>query len=628
MAASTAAAPVAVIVREPLLALVGPTASGKTEAAIPIAEALGAEIVCIDSMLVYRGMDIGTAKPTEGQRQRVPHHLVDLVDPVEPFSVARFQHLAREAMADIQSRGTRALLVGSGGLYYRAVVDGLEFPGTVARTRALLQAEADLLGPEALHRRLEGFDPEAARKIDPSNERRTIRALEVAAITARPFSAFARDWDTYTKDAVRAAGIDLPRAVLHRRIEQRVLAMMPRLLDETRRLLERGFGSFLTSSQAIGYAEAAACLEARVSQGEAAATAARRTKGLARRQMAWLRRDPRVRWFAAGEEGALEVVEEIEAYLRGDQAERRPGRSRPRGSRRRQMQFSKYHGTGNDFVLIEDVADRIRLNPEMIAALCDRRRGVGADGLIRIAPAPDADFFMDYYNAEGEPAEMCGNGIRCLAKYVFDRELTSFTELDVLTRAGLKHLVLDARDGAVRTVTVDMGPPAFERKAIPMVGEPTETFIGQQLQVDGRTFTATALSMGNPHVVLFVDPTEDLAAVPVATLGPSIEVREEFPNRTNVEFIQPTNGRIRMRVWERGVGETMACGTGACASLAASVLAGLAGRTAEVEFPGGLLEVRWREDDDHFFLTGPAVCVYDGELDERWLHQASEGAVR
>lgn len=291
------------------------------------------------------------------------------------------------------------------------------------------------------------------------------------------------------------------------------------------------------------------------------------------------------------------------------------------------MRFAKYHGTGNDFVMLEDLDDRVRLDPGTIASLCDRRRGVGADGLIRIAPAPGADFFMDYYNAEGEPAEMCGNGIRCLAKYVYDRGLTSETELDVLTRAGVKHLLLDARGGAVRTVTVDMGPPAFERKAIPMTGEPTETFIGRPFDVDGRTFTATALSMGNPHVVLFVDPREDLAGFPVATLGPRIEVREEFPNRTNVEFIKPGDGRISMRVWERGVGETMACGTGACASLAASVLAGLAPRKAEVEFPGGLLGVEWREDD-HLFLTGPAVSVFDGELDESWLSQASVGATR
>lgn len=245
--------------------------------------------------------------------------------------------------------------------------------------------------------------------------------------------------------------------------------------------------------------------------------------------------------------------------------------------------------------------------------------------MIRIAPAPGADFFMDYYNAEGEPAEMCGNGIRCLAKYVYDRGLTNGTELDVLTRAGVKHLVLDAEGGAVKTVTVDMGPPAFERKAIPMAGEPTDTFIGGQLQVDGRTFTATALSMGNPHVVLFLDPSEDLASFPVAVLGPRIEVREEFPNRTNVEFIKPVDGRINMRVWERGVGETMACGTGACASLAASVLAGRAPRKTDVEFPGGLLGVEWREDD-HLFLTGPAVSVYEGELAESWLDQVSVAA--
>jgi diaminopimelate epimerase len=289
------------------------------------------------------------------------------------------------------------------------------------------------------------------------------------------------------------------------------------------------------------------------------------------------------------------------------------------------MRFAKYHGTGNDFVMLEDLEDRLRLDQGTIAGLCDRRRGVGADGLIRIAPAPDADFFMDYFNAEGEPAEMCGNGIRCLAKYVYDRGLTSETELDVLTRAGVKHLVLDAQGGAVRTVTVDMGPPAFERKAIPMAGEPTDTFIGRQLEVDGRSFTATALSMGNPHVVLFLDPSEDLGTFPVPAVGPKIEVRAEFPNRTNVEFIKPAGGRIDMRVWERGVGETMACGTGACASLAASVLAGLAPRKAQVEFPGGLLGVEWREDD-HMFLTGPAVSVFDGELDESWLNQASVGA--
>lgn len=290
------------------------------------------------------------------------------------------------------------------------------------------------------------------------------------------------------------------------------------------------------------------------------------------------------------------------------------------------MRFSKYHGTGNDFVMVQDLEDRLALEPATIAALCDRRRGVGADGLIRIAPGGDADFFMDYYNAEGAPAEMCGNGIRCLAKFVYERGLTTRRELDVLTRAGVKHLVLDADGRVVRAVTVDMGPPMFERRAIPMAGDPTATFISGQFVAGGRQYVATALSMGNPHLVLFHGPEEDLAALDLGRLGPAIEHREEFPNRTNVEFVQVRDGRIHIRVWERGVGETMACGTGACAALVACSLAGLTGREAEVQFPGGVLAVAWREDGPAM-LTGPAVCVYDGELDDVWLSQANRWPV-
>lgn len=299
-----------------LLALVGPTASGKTEASIAIGEALNAEIVCVDSMLVYKGMDVGTAKPTLAQRERVRHHMIDIAVPAEAFSVARFQRLAVDAIADIRSRGHRALLVGGGGLYYRAVVDGLEFPGTAPETRSLLETEAVAIGSEALYQRLQALDPEAASKIEPSNARRTVRALEVAAITGRPFSAFALDWDAYPSDFVRAAGVDIPRPILHRRIEDRVAAMIPGLLEETKELMDRGFRSFLTSSQAIGYAEAVACLEGRISHDEMAALTMRRTKALARRQMAWFRRDPRIRWFATQEDGAVGAVDQILAYLR------------------------------------------------------------------------------------------------------------------------------------------------------------------------------------------------------------------------------------------------------------------------------------------------------------------------
>jgi tRNA dimethylallyltransferase len=301
----------------PLLALVGPTASGKTEASIEIARALDAEIVCLDSMLVYRGMDIGTAKPDPEQRRLVPHHLLDLADPIEPFSVARFQTLARVAVADIESRGRNVLLVGGGGLYYRALVDGLEFPSTAPEVRALLEAEVTALGPEAMYRRLADLDPDAAGRIEPTNARRTVRALEVAALTGRPFSDYHRAWERYPAGGLLVAGVEVDRTSLYRRIELRVRGMMPGLLGEAKTLMEDGFASFLTSSQAIGYAEAVACLRGAMSEEEAAAGTIKRTKALARRQMAWLRRDPRIRWFAAGQEGAGGFAGQMAEYLGG-----------------------------------------------------------------------------------------------------------------------------------------------------------------------------------------------------------------------------------------------------------------------------------------------------------------------
>jgi tRNA dimethylallyltransferase len=301
---------------QPLLALVGPTASGKTEAAIDLALGFGAEIVSVDSMLVYRGMDVGTAKPTRAQRSRVPHHLVDLAEPSEPFSVARYQALGRSALEGIGSRGRSALLTGGSGLYFRALVDDLEFPGTDAITRGELEAEVSAVGAGALYRRLEETDPSAAAKIEPGNVRRTIRALEVAAITGRPFSSFAAAWDRYPQDRVRAAGVRVRPTALRNRIGARVLAMVEAgLLEEVRGLVEHGFGRWLTSTQAIGYAEFAAHLGGRLSLDEAVERTVSRTRQLARRQVAWFRRDPRIRWFEAGEGGALEVLEDVRAYL-------------------------------------------------------------------------------------------------------------------------------------------------------------------------------------------------------------------------------------------------------------------------------------------------------------------------
>lgn len=285
------------------------------------------------------------------------------------------------------------------------------------------------------------------------------------------------------------------------------------------------------------------------------------------------------------------------------------------------MRFSKYHGTGNDFVMMDDRNDRFVVEPWFVAAVCARGLGVGADGIIRIAPSGAADFFMDYWNADGNVAEMCGNGIRCLAKYVYDRGLTTKTEFDVDTRGGLKHVSIEVEDGLAARITVGMGTPTFDRKSLPMMGDPFDTFVGQRLDVSDRSFRATAVSMGNPHCVLFLGADDDLAEIDVPGLGSAVERRREFPSRTNVEFVKVNEGRVDTRVWERGSGETMACGTGACAAMVASSLAGLVGRQAEVRFPGGLLWVDWRAEDQ-VFLTGPAVCVFDGDLDRAWLQQA------
>jgi tRNA dimethylallyltransferase len=295
--------------------MVGPTASGKTEASLPVARALGAEILSVDSMVVYRGMDVGTAKPGPAERAAVPHHLIDLTEPAESFSVAQYQQLAMEALDDVERAGHEVLLVGGSGLYFRAVVDRLEFPGTEQATRALLEAEAEAEGPDALYRRLAEADPVAAARIEPSNVRRTVRALEVAAVTGRPFSSFARTWESYPPGNVRAAGVDVPRPVLRARIERRVVEMMPGLLAETRALLDAGVGGFLTATQAIGYVEAAGCLQGAISETEAAARTVKRTKALARRQLAWFRRDPRIRWFPVGEEGAIGAADAIIGYL-------------------------------------------------------------------------------------------------------------------------------------------------------------------------------------------------------------------------------------------------------------------------------------------------------------------------
>jgi len=274
--------------------------------------------------------------------------------------------------------------------------------------------------------------------------------------------------------------------------------------------------------------------------------------------------------------------------------------------------FVKSHGAGNDFVLVEDLDDRLgSLDPKLVVALCDRHQGVGADGLIRIAPADGADFFMDYYNADGGVAEMCGNGIRCLAKYVADRRLASGETLRIDSRAGVKDVVLyrDA-DGLVDRVRVDMGPPILERGRIPVGGEGDPLHV--PVDVEGTPLEAACVSMGNPHAVVFVDR---LQGVNVERFGPAIETLPVFPAKTNVEFTEVLSpDEVRVRVWERGVGETQACGTGACATAVAASLRGLTGRVVAVHMPGGTLDISWTEET--VYLTGPVVETFSGTLDD------------
>jgi tRNA dimethylallyltransferase len=300
----------------PVLAVVGPTAAGKTELALALAERLGGEVISADAMLVYRGMDIGTAKPTPEQRARVRHHLVDLVDPGEEFSVAGFQPLARAAIADVLERGRLPLLVGGSGLYFRAVVDDFVFPPTDQAVRARLEAEAAETGLPELYRRLAAADPAAAARIQPSNLRRTVRALEVMELTGRPFSSFRAAMDApVSRYRLTVLGLDPGPEALRARVAERVAAMAQAgLVEEVRRLADRPLSR--TARQALAYKELLDAMERDAPVSEALEAVVRRTRAYARRQLAWFRRDPRVRWSTLPA-GPARVAWALEAFGKG-----------------------------------------------------------------------------------------------------------------------------------------------------------------------------------------------------------------------------------------------------------------------------------------------------------------------
>ena len=275
------------------------------------------------------------------------------------------------------------------------------------------------------------------------------------------------------------------------------------------------------------------------------------------------------------------------------------------------LYFTKMHGIGNDYVYIDCFSQKVT-DPEALARrISPRRTGVGADGLILISPSTVAHCRMEMYNADGSRGEMCGNGIRCVGKYVYEHDLARRLTLEVETDAGIKQVRLHTSAGRVQAVSVDMGEPVLDGPRIPVAAE--GQVINAPLRVGTQTYRVTCLSMGNPHCVVFMPDVDSLR---LDEIGPQFEQHAFFPRRVNTEFITPlTSGELRMRVWERGSGETAACGTGACAAVVAAVLNGAAERRALVHLTGGDLDIEWRSVDNHVMMTGPAEEVFHGEIE-------------
>ena len=282
------------------------------------------------------------------------------------------------------------------------------------------------------------------------------------------------------------------------------------------------------------------------------------------------------------------------------------------------MKFTKMHGCGNDYIYINGFTEKITQEekPELVRRISDRHFGVGGDGAIFINPAADADFEMEMYNADGSRAEMCGNGIRCVAKYVYDIGLTDKTDISVISSGHIKYLQLFLKEGKVDTVRVNMGAPELLPERIPVTTEQSEqtAIIDAPICVQGREYKMTCVSMGNPHAVIFM---EDVDGLELEKLGPCFEHHERFPKRINTEFVKILDRQtVQMRVWERGTGETLACGTGCCATVAACILNGLTDHTVTVKLLGGEIEVTWDREENLIYMTGPAATVFEGEWTE------------
>ena len=275
------------------------------------------------------------------------------------------------------------------------------------------------------------------------------------------------------------------------------------------------------------------------------------------------------------------------------------------------MKFTKMHGIGNDYVYVNCFEESVKNPAEVSKFVSDRHFGIGSDGLILISPSAIADFRMNIYNADGSQAEMCGNGIRCVAKYVYDYGLTDKTEISVETLAGIKYLRLQVENGKVASVEVNMGAPILEPKEIPVAVEESPV-VNVPVEVKGKIYHMTCVSMGNPHAIIFMNNVKDLD---IEAIGPYFENHTVFPKRTNTEFVEVLDrNTVNMRVWERGSDETLACGTGACATTVACILNDKTENEVTVHLLGGDLKIRWDREANQVYMTGSATVVFDGEI--------------
>ncbi len=281
-------------------------------------------------------------------------------------------------------------------------------------------------------------------------------------------------------------------------------------------------------------------------------------------------------------------------------------------NKKTRIEFTKMHGIGNDYVYVNTLNQTVGDPAGFAQRISHRHFGIGSDGLVLIRPSSVADFMMDMYNSDGSQGKMCGNAIRCVAKYVYDRGLTTKKELQIETLSGIKTLKLQVSGGEVTSVTVNMGRPVFDPEQIPVRWHDSK-MVEEPIAVAGRLYKLTCVSMGNPHAVTFVDQVDNLDLI---RLGPSFENHSLFPDRINTEFVQILDRKnLRMRVWERGSGETLACGTGACASVAAAVVTGRCDPAVTVHLNGGDLQIEWDRDRDEIMMTGPAAIVFDGWIE-------------